>query len=623
VTSGSPTRDSIVPVGGPAHFDPLSAATSRLIAGLLIAFALFWPHASFHAGWIPHDEGLLAMSAMRVLHGQVPHVDFQDAYSGGLSLLHALAFRWLGESIGSLRTFHLWVFHAFQLLLLWTFRRWLGGWLLAALALIALTAWTAPAYPASTPSWYVAYLGFLALTLCVSRDQVRTLRLALCGVLAGLAFAIKLTGIFVLPALALGLWAYGSDSLAAPPAANKRTFVLRLLGFSSVSWLPALLLVRSTLSLSHVWFFFMPLLVLAVAASARSASLPLRVKIKQALALGAGFAAGCAPLLAWCASREGGLRAFLRGVFIEPALRMSVAAMPPPRIGEALATFAVLVLLGWALLRVETKWRLAPLLLAAAWIALGDVKPVHRLLWTSLRTVPLLFAAYLLWGALQKRPWAMRRDSWLVGSFAAFMNLTQVPYAFGIYVLYCMPFFLACALAVTLEPVRHATPSYPLRMLGLLTGLSGFGLLWVDSTGFRSLGVAHRPRASSVDSNIARLGIAIEPPSVVYFLILIEAIHAHSRADQPILAFPDTPETYFLSNRANPVRWPYDFFGPQRSYVDYLGIAEQLRIPMLVINLQPEFSRPPSAEEVARLRAVFPHIKHVRNMLLLWREKSP
>src|SRR5207247_683954 len=50
-------------------------------------------------GWVPHDAGSLAQSAERVLHGELPHRDFDEIYTGGLSFLHALAFRLVGTSL--------------------------------------------------------------------------------------------------------------------------------------------------------------------------------------------------------------------------------------------------------------------------------------------------------------------------------------------------------------------------------------------------------------------------------------------------------------------------------------------------------------------------------------------
>ena len=61
--------------------------------------------------WVPHDEGLLGQSAERVLGGQLPHRDFDEVYTGGLSYLHALAFKLGGVKSIALR----WTVFAFVL----------------------------------------------------------------------------------------------------------------------------------------------------------------------------------------------------------------------------------------------------------------------------------------------------------------------------------------------------------------------------------------------------------------------------------------------------------------------------------------------------------------------------
>src|SRR5215470_13004769 len=53
-------------------------------------------------GWVPHDEGTLGQAAERVLQGQLPHRDFDD-YTGGLTFVHALAFRCIGINSTSMR----------------------------------------------------------------------------------------------------------------------------------------------------------------------------------------------------------------------------------------------------------------------------------------------------------------------------------------------------------------------------------------------------------------------------------------------------------------------------------------------------------------------------------------
>ena len=70
-------------------------AVLGLSATYLIKFA--------YRGWIPYDEGYIALSAERVLNGEVPHRDYDEGYTGGLTYLHALGFKLLGMRLTSLR----------------------------------------------------------------------------------------------------------------------------------------------------------------------------------------------------------------------------------------------------------------------------------------------------------------------------------------------------------------------------------------------------------------------------------------------------------------------------------------------------------------------------------------
>src|SRR5262245_50429123 len=89
-----------------------AASTARSIGrglkGYLLVLAVVWLISAVYMathvkhGWMPHDEGTLGLSAERVLQGQMPHRDFDD-YTGGLTYLHALAFRVWGINSGSMR----------------------------------------------------------------------------------------------------------------------------------------------------------------------------------------------------------------------------------------------------------------------------------------------------------------------------------------------------------------------------------------------------------------------------------------------------------------------------------------------------------------------------------------
>ena len=74
-------------------------------AGRLLFLMVFLLSALYGAkdlkrGWIPSDEGTFGQSAERVLQGELPHKDFDEGYTGGLTHLHALAFRVAGNQSG-------------------------------------------------------------------------------------------------------------------------------------------------------------------------------------------------------------------------------------------------------------------------------------------------------------------------------------------------------------------------------------------------------------------------------------------------------------------------------------------------------------------------------------------
>src|SRR4029453_7091374 len=91
----TPTRFRAVG-GGAAQVGRLMVSSRLGPRWLLVAVVLasgLYVRPFVDKGWVPHDEGLLGQSAERVLAGQLPHRDFDEVYTGGLSYLHALAFK--------------------------------------------------------------------------------------------------------------------------------------------------------------------------------------------------------------------------------------------------------------------------------------------------------------------------------------------------------------------------------------------------------------------------------------------------------------------------------------------------------------------------------------------------
>ena len=59
----------------------------RELVSLLLVWCVTgaWVWARLDQGWIPHDDGAFAQSAARVLDGELPHRDFVELYTGGLT----------------------------------------------------------------------------------------------------------------------------------------------------------------------------------------------------------------------------------------------------------------------------------------------------------------------------------------------------------------------------------------------------------------------------------------------------------------------------------------------------------------------------------------------------------
>ena len=156
-------------------------------------------------GWIAHDDGTLAQSAERVLKGELPHRDYDEAYTGGLTAFHALAFEVLGTSLRSLRYAFLLAFLAFVPLVFAIARRALSPWLAAAVTFTCV-AWTVPNYFASMPSWYnlfLAALGAWALLRHIESGRLSWVFLA--GIAAGLSVLVKIIGLYDVAAVLLFL----------------------------------------------------------------------------------------------------------------------------------------------------------------------------------------------------------------------------------------------------------------------------------------------------------------------------------------------------------------------------------------------------------------------------------
>src|SRR5271157_1189997 len=135
---------------------PQGARIRHLTPCLLLV--VVWSLSAFYVGremrrsWLPHDEGVLAQSAERVMLGEMPHRDFDEIYTGGLSYLNAEAFRLFGANLASLRYMLFLFFLAWVPCVYYIASRFGPPWIAAGFTLLSV-AWSLPNYTAAMPSW--------------------------------------------------------------------------------------------------------------------------------------------------------------------------------------------------------------------------------------------------------------------------------------------------------------------------------------------------------------------------------------------------------------------------------------------------------------------------------------
>ena len=80
----------------PAEARSSDVLTKTVVGVVAVAISMWIAWSNLHQGWFPHDEGQLGQAAERILQGQLPHRDFDEMYTGGLSMLNAAQFRTVG-----------------------------------------------------------------------------------------------------------------------------------------------------------------------------------------------------------------------------------------------------------------------------------------------------------------------------------------------------------------------------------------------------------------------------------------------------------------------------------------------------------------------------------------------
>lgn len=568
-------------------------------------------------GWVPHDEGALGESALRVLAGQVPHRDFDEIYTGALSYVNAAAFAAFGTTLVAPRValylaFLLWVPAVYVIAARWAPP---SG---AALAVALAVAWTLPNYSAAMPSWYNLFLatwGLVALLHYFDARRPRALFVA--GVAGGLSCLFKIVGLYCILGAVLAL-VYDAAASAGVPARGPAGRRLGA-GTAALAVAAVAVLVRWRMGSAGVTVLVLPCVALAAVAAratwrARPAAGPL---VRSGAIFGAGVAV---PLVLWAVgfALAGGLVPLARDVFVLPFRRLEFASMPLPRLRELVpAGLAVVAVAAAARLRGRPRrWALVVAGLYGGWVvvAAGGSSAAYREGWQALRGlapfVTIAGAVVAARGGVDSR---VRRDAFVASAVAATWALVQFPFAAPIYFCYTAPLVVLAGFAVSraVLPGRGAGTV----LVGAFALL--FAVRWLNPGFIYRMGIEYVADDQRVPLALPRGGLRVSVTDAVRYRALVRELRAHARGSW-VYATPDCPEVYFLSGLDNPTRTIFDFLDDPAGRTPRILAALRARdVRAVVLERHPSFS-PAAPGLVAALAAAYPHARDIDGFQLRW-----
>lgn len=584
---------------------------SAIAACVLWGLCCVYASQFIYRGWIPHDEGTIGQSAQRVLAGEMPHRDFEDVYTGGLTYLHAAGMEIFGVNLRAPRLVVFAFFMAF-LAAVYAIARRVSSVAGALMAMALVTAWSVPNYFVSLPSWYnlfFATFGVLAFLHYLETD--RRWWLVVAGACGGLSILGKISGAFYLAGGLLFLtYLEQTAAMKAAPADRGESGLRIVLAILAGSCLA--LLVAAMVS-GKVKPAFVPIFLPAVTIGLfitwsewTSGTGRLTDRARRLWSLYWPFIAGAVlPLFAFVLLywSQQAVADLIRGVFILPQRRLGETSWPPPSLAAwgLAAPYALLVLAGRR--RPIAREQLAALALAVllgALLVVGyrpGINTAVSLVARSMTMVAVLTGVWLLVG---------RRNDLilLLITMAATVALVQFPYATPTYFFYAAPMTILAVVAVI-----FAQPNSPMK---LHLSVAAFFLIFAAAfmnrsyVGYRDVSWAFVSYRADSTLDLERGGLRVPASEKETYEGVVRLLKEHA-AGGTIYAGPDCPEIYFLSGFPNPTPIIFDFLTP--APLDASRMAALLaRAPIraAVINAGSVFSPPLDPAVVAMLERRFP-----------------
>lgn len=616
---------------------PRAAAVARewfirlaVLSAVLTISALY---VGYHLGrgWVPADDGTLGQSALRVMQGQLPHRDFTEIYTGGLSMIHALAFRAFGVNLMSLRFcvflfFLAWIPAVYYIVLRFT------SALAAGLVTLLAIAWSFPNYPAAMPSWYnlfFATFGAAALLRYIDARKARWLVAA--GMCGGVSIVIKVIGAYYIAAVLLFLvFLEQSDeqSERESDATGKGVVPYRIFTASALILFLATVIYffHSRLGGGELFQFILPAAALTALVLINERNLSARggstaARFKNLLKLLLPFISGVLlPVIAFLApyGRAGGIAQFGSGV-TSSAISHSIAlgVLRPAGIENSLFALVLIGIVAAAIYMRAFQGKLVSAAIAsglAFMLYQAATSPkIASGIWYSVATLtPLVVLASVAVILAKRNPNdATRLQTQRVmalTSLAAMCGMVQYPFAAPIYLCYTLPLTLLAAAAIIATAKKHPGKY-------VLSAVAGFYLLF----GVAILVPDHIYELTHKMGPLDELrleragGLRIE--YAAGFGDFIHFLQQHS-PNGLMYAGNDCPELYFLSGLKNITA---DDGGAAAEQL--LSALQSDNLNLVVINIAPFFPGARMGPEVmTEVTKRFPHNARFGIFQVFWKK---
>jgi hypothetical protein len=625
-------------IGDVANMGPPSSIHKLSRRGVLIlvcvwVFALIYMGCYLKRSWVPHDEGIYGQSAERVLQGQLPHRDFDENYTGGLTFLNALACRVLGLNLGSIRIVLFLIFSMWVPCVFYISSQFVSP-PVAGLVTLLCVAWSVPNYSAAVPSWYNLFFATFGIAALFYYLDVRRHRwLMIAGVCAGCSILAKITGIYFVFAVVLFLLfsEQAQDSQSNHPKQLPGWFTWVLVAGLVVFAAALVRLIHNIPSLSEQIYYTAPTLMLGALLVLREITLAHGRSRER-------FAALIRNLLPFATGATLPILVFLTPYWITHSVHpvfhalftlskrhiFYAATIPPdPQYMCAVAPVALVIIFsifshqqGKIVYGCFLTVYLSVILLGAS-----NNRLIYGLGWCSIAyAVPLVtltVAAFLFCTQGTTDPKAQCRLL-LVAAAMAEISVVQFPFSASVYFCYVAPFVI-----LTVTGFLSMIQSLPRFVVSALITFYLLFCIFIVTPGFNLGPAVHEKRIDRVSLTMQRGG-GLRVPSADARLYdeLIRTIQSHTNG-QFIYAAPDCPEVYFLAGLNNPTRTFFDFrdeFAGRSQRI--LRDLEVHQVSVVAINRDPGFSDKLEPDIVLVLEHLYPYAKVIGKFQVRWREQN-